>query len=800
MDQLNSLTSLIAALTFLFTGAYLLLGKDNRQVRLATSFYFFSLGTWGLGIFGLVSSQQPLELFLRILATGVVFMPPTFLKFCYSLDNSGGEAVIQKQNKKLKGAFAVSIFLCLLGIFTNILYVGVKKVTFGYVGDPGPGFLLFLALLLFCITNGLIFLYKTARRTSGNQKAILKGAYYLFWFFWVGALSVLPTLQGTIILGGFPIWNFTNILYGLLIAFLITKFQILDISVVINKTAAFVTTVAIFSGLYFLFVVPYRMFVTTEIDLIFLLSTLIFMVLMGLRFERIRLFIQTTAEKKFLKGRYDYKEVLLKFSTALSETSELKQILDVVNNLFKNEIEVSDVYMFLPAQYSQDTNIESDQPPVEGMFLWSTNTQTPTDVHILPNHILLKTLADNPHAVKDTDNIPRELKTFFEDNQAALMVPCIRLSTLEGIFVFHPKLTEEDYSAEDLQLLKTLSIQMATALNRIKPFEQIKKDYQKSIAFAEKASQQATFAKLTMGIAHEIRNPITILKSSAKLLERLWTFSPISAQDLAFAVGGDIDRANDLLKDLITLDYLDSQVMPTKKMDVTSRRFAFELPEVWNPYKEGVLAALTVYYKHVELHRFFDLVYKSVSRVVDIAETMLKYGRADSKDRQLMPINNVMRDLVIMVEGEVNKRGIVLEEHFYDFKEMIFGDETRLNQALINATMNAMQALEKVPEGKRTLRLKTAPAQFMNAAGIEVKGLQISIEDTGCGISEDHLAKIYDPFFSTKDKSGGKNVGLGLSILQQIIKDHDGVIEVQSKVNEGTQFKISLPFAMVSGA
>jgi signal transduction histidine kinase len=102
-----------------------------------------------------------------------------------------------------------------------------------------------------------------------------------------------------------------------------------------------------------------------------------------------------------------------------------------------------------------------------------------------------------------------------------------------------------------------------------------------------------------------------------------------------------------------------------------------------------------------------------------------------------------------------------------------------LRQAFLNLAMNACQAM---PHGGN-LRLSVAPAPRNQ---VEVK-----FEDTGVGIPEDHLGKIFDLYFTTKDHG----TGIGLSMVYRIIQLHDGQVEVQSTPGRGTTFRVLLPRA-----
>ena len=110
--------------------------------------------------------------------------------------------------------------------------------------------------------------------------------------------------------------------------------------------------------------------------------------------------------------------------------------------------------------------------------------------------------------------------------------------------------------------------------------------------------------------------------------------------------------------------------------------------------------------------------------------------------------------------------------------ETISLDEKKMIQVLLNLSMNAIHAM---PYGGK-LRLESR---------VEDDKAVILVADTGKGISEQDLEKIYEPFFTKKD--GG--LGFGLSIVQRVIEDHSGRISCESKVDEGTTFRIELPLA-----
>ncbi len=108
-----------------------------------------------------------------------------------------------------------------------------------------------------------------------------------------------------------------------------------------------------------------------------------------------------------------------------------------------------------------------------------------------------------------------------------------------------------------------------------------------------------------------------------------------------------------------------------------------------------------------------------------------------------------------------------------------------MEQAFLNIILNAKRAM---PEGG-TFTVSTSSMNLRGEDGKEAGKVEIIFEDTGTGISEEDLPKIFNPFFSTRPDG----TGLGLSITKNIIEQHEGRIEVESQVNVGTKFVIALP-------
>lgn len=165
----------------------------------------------------------------------------------------------------------------------------------------------------------------------------------------------------------------------------------------------------------------------------------------------------------------------------------------------------------------------------------------------------------------------------------------------------------------------------------------------------------------------------------------------------------------------------------------------------------------------------------AVSMLRNTLENMLSFTKGIQPKKEIKCINTIIKEIIKEFEELFHRVGIELE-YTDDSQYYISIDSTLIRQALINVIVNAYQAM---PEGG-LLSVKLTKEQ---------NKVKISIKDTGQGIDNDMIERIFEPFFSTKDRGSG----LGLSITNSIISAHNGKIEVKSQPKEGTEFAIYLP-------
>ena len=238
----------------------------------------------------------------------------------------------------------------------------------------------------------------------------------------------------------------------------------------------------------------------------------------------------------------------------------------------------------------------------------------------------------------------------------------------------------------------------------------------------------AALGRLSAGVAHEVKNPLNAM--------------------------------------MIHLELLRQYVAPSA---LASARGAGRGPlGIETPVTGPPPAAL----QHIEV------IAREIRRLDEVVQGFLKFTRPEDMKLQPVDLGDLISDVVPVVTPEAEQRGVRIVVEASSATE-VNGDPSMLRQALMNLALNACQAM---PDGG-TLRLGCEPAR-----GRKVK---VTVSDTGVGIKPEHLQRIFDLYFTTKERGSG----IGLSMVYRTVQMHDGEIEVQSTPGTGTTFTMLLPQA-----
>ncbi len=182
----------------------------------------------------------------------------------------------------------------------------------------------------------------------------------------------------------------------------------------------------------------------------------------------------------------------------------------------------------------------------------------------------------------------------------------------------------------------------------------------------------------------------------------------------------------------------------------------------------------------------------SAKRGADIISQLLTFSRGGTGERVPVQLAIILREMAAIIR-ETFPKNIVARVDVSPALWLIDGNPTQLHQVVMNLCVNARDAM---PAGG-VLKLALANVVLDAAAAGALPGaapgphLLLTVADNGCGIAREDLDKIFDPFFTTKDP--GRGTGLGLSTVLGIVKSHSGIVQVVSRIGEGTQFRVYLP-------
>lgn len=181
-----------------------------------------------------------------------------------------------------------------------------------------------------------------------------------------------------------------------------------------------------------------------------------------------------------------------------------------------------------------------------------------------------------------------------------------------------------------------------------------------------------------------------------------------------------------------------------------------------------------------ELADMLDECQQGIRRIHAITRDLSAFSRISSDETQRVDLNDVIRSAINLTRNEV--RHIAKIELELAELPCIVADKAKLTQVFVNLLINAAQAMADTTKTNHRIRVVTH---------VDAEHLVATVQDTGGGISRDHLVRVFDPFFTTKPADRG--TGLGLAICNDTVRRHGGEIHVETEAGEGTTFEVRIP-------
>lgn len=252
------------------------------------------------------------------------------------------------------------------------------------------------------------------------------------------------------------------------------------------------------------------------------------------------------------------------------------------------------------------------------------------------------------------------------------------------------------------------------------------------------ADRLASIGQLASGVAHEINNPASFIRANLELLK----------EHMA-VIGRSLQHPR-------TAGHRADTLMPAPAGDS-------ELDDVV-----------------AESHQMIDDNLVGIDRISRIVKALSSFSRIEQDEVEQVDVNEVLEAACTMTFNEIRHRAALRKE--LSTIPRLAADRAKLTQVFTNLLINAAHAIEPGAADRNTIRVTT---------GYRGSELVTCIEDSGCGMTEEHITKIFTPFFTTKQR--GLGTGLGLPLSADIIRKHGGHIRVTSQPGKGSRFEVVLP-------
>lgn len=445
----------------------------------------------------------------------------------------------------------------------------------------------------------------------------------------------------------------------------------------------------------------------------------LFFVIFAIIFRPIVDFIRTFIDLHIFGRISNYRRIIEEFSQKISSIYQFGELISLIAGIFTETFKPGFLcfiqHNIIEGFSNESINMKNVELNAVFEYVKTSSylkNEFDKNGYVFVNYIL------------DDKKMPLFFREFLNNGSICLLIPIYSENDIFGFFALGYKFTKDSFNDDDLQLITTIMNQACVALKNIeihKHLVESNKQLEKTINELKSAQQElarkeklAALGRLAATIAHEVKNPLGIMKVSASTIANALD-EKSKLREMAFFINKEIDRLNDTVSEL--LDFARDRELNKSNGDL--RNFISDI------IKKGDL-----------------------------------YARSENKKIEFQFNDYAEESQALIMELDIEQ----------------------LSRAFLNIIINSADAVSREKNGIITIsiRLDENTPSF----------ILIEIADNGSGIAGENLAKLFEPFFSTKKKG----TGLGLGIARQIIEKHGGSISIESQKDSGTTVKIILPY------
>ncbi len=601
----------------------------------------------------------------------------------------------------------------------------------------------------------------------------------------------------------------------------IVRYRLMDVDIIFKRGMTYTLATSAIVGMYFLVVAITAEVVHTRMPSAGPAGLIVAIIITSLLFEPVKKLIQDRVDRLFYHNRYDYRRTLIGFGRDLSAEPDLETMLSSVVDRLSRTLLVDRIAIFLAHGDQEHFNmarsfgLAAGAGPFDFSFITNERPGGP-DGHVF---------FDNPRqAVRQS----AEALATISHLDLNYFIPCRVQNRTIAILGLGKTKDGEFLSSDDVELLETLAGYIGIAIQNgllYASLEQKLVEYERLKDFNENIVESINVGVLAVDLEDRIESwnsqmEVMYATPRALALDRsLSQIFPPAFMDAFYRVrqnpgihnlykfrlgspSGETRIANIAIAPLVTRNFqvigrliivdditerleLESQLSQAEKMSSIGLLAAGVAHEVNTPlavissYAQMLAKRVQNDPKQAEI---LAKITGQTFRASEIVNNLLNFSRTSGVEFNQVDLNHVLSDTLALLEHQLKIARVKVQEELAPDLPPIFGSANKLQQVFLNLFLNARDAMP----GGGTLKVSTTNGD----------GVNVTITDTGSGIAQEHIARIYDPFFTTKSGGQGgqrRGTGLGLSVSYGIIQEHAGKIQVNSRPGEGTTFSLAFP-------
>jgi two-component system, NtrC family, sensor kinase len=827
----------LIGLIYLFVGFFVLF-KQGGRAPFVLHFATFCLAAFVFLFYTPVGSYRDLDLAVAFLDnSALILFAPLFLHFCALYPTR--QQLFATRRWRAVLLYVPAFFLLAFTIVVLLrdeIAKGISVFSRIPISEQIVGFLdwlyiLHLAVALIAGTALLVRTFVTAKSTVVRQQ--------VKWVAWGTLLSITPfiLLYAVVYLFGAPtdrwLTDVAILPLGLIpfaFGYSVMRYRLMDVELVVRRVFVYALTtlaVALLIGVVVYYGGLYAFgsdqgFTSGEITLRVVVAVLAMAAIVMVA-APVKNFLQEQVDRLFYGERYDLRHSLLDFGRTLAATTALDPLLDSLVSRLQEVMNVERVAIFIESKHSKTGYVAARTAGLPAPVAVPSDFREMIRVSSAETGIVR---ADDLDLIPESNGQVRRSLHYY--------VPCVVRGRMVAVIGLGRSVDGGILSSEDVEILRTVSGYVAVAIEN----SLLYKDQQERAAELKllKEFNESIIESINVGLlAVDLEGRVTRLNSALEHILDLRRdaavgrrvedlFSEDFADTLKQVLGKDGWRLKEIrniyklhtatrgnrslvlnialaplqdgqgqtgalvvLEDVTARISLEEQLQQREKLSSIGLLAAGVAHEVNTPltgvssYTQMLLGMLN---ETDPKHALLQKVRTQAERATNIVNNLLNFSRTGSAT-EFCEVNvaRVLDDTLQLLEPQLRRSQIELVRRYDQDAPEAYANAGKLQQVFTNLILNARDA---IPGGGRII-VATETA--------DDGSLVAEISDTGIGIAPENVAKIYDPFFTTKGV--GQGTGLGLAVSYGIVQEHGGHIAVDSTPGQGTTFRITLPTARV---